>query len=110
MEATDVPGNGSVIKFSAASHLKVHGFWKWTGYDYLVEFNTRKVLHFEFKRNRAGVFAHGYGHRALLRTVWVGVQTLTQRHHLLSIHLVSHGVILRRFKFVDGNMFSTDVS
>ena len=44
-----------------------------------------------------------------MRAGWIGVKTFSQGHHLLSIHLVGHGVVLGWFKFVNRDMFSAYV-
>ena len=75
----------------------------------IVEFNTGEVLNFKFQSERTGVLTDGNGQRALLGAGWVGVQSLTEGHHLLATDLVGFGVVLARFEFVNGNMLATEV-
>ena len=74
-----------------------------------MEFNARQVFHLKFKGQRARVFADSNRKRALLGAGWIGVKTLSERHHLLAVDFVGLGVMLARFQLVNGNMLASDV-
>ena len=109
LEASDGPRDNTVVKFGASCHFEVHFRGQGAGDNHVVEFNTGEVFNFEFQSQGTGVFTNGDGHGTFLRTSWVGVEALAQRHHLLSVDLVSHGVILGGFQLVNRNMLATDV-
>jgi len=108
-QASNGPGDGAVFQRGSTGGFDVHFRRQRTGHDNIVEFNAAEILHLEFEGEVTGVLVHGHRQRALLRTRGVGVQALSQGHHLLAVDLVGHGVVGGGFEFVHGDMVATQV-
>ena len=93
-QTPDGPGDNAFIKLSATGHFEVHLGGQRPSDDHVMKVHGGEVLDLKFHGNGAGVFADGHRHGAFLRAGGVGVQSLTQRHHLLAVDLVGHRVVL----------------
>ena len=94
LQAANGPCDDTVVQVCSADHLEMHCIGEWSRDNHVMELNPREIFHFQFHGKCSWIFADSDRKRTLLRPGRVCVKTLSQRHHLLAVYLVGHGVAL----------------